>query len=157
MLVDILGTWFSIALHPRKPAGSLGQTAQDGHLNSHTTPELCKQEDSCTSSRHWQAAALKVSSSRAENNRDCLTGNSYWRHPWSNCMEWCPLKFTLKFQPGTILIAKMLCVVISLSRMDSSCGITGKILWWNEFMSTQRKRNDFCLKQWGLSHYLLLF
>ena len=33
--------WFSIALRPRKPEGSLGRTAQDGHLNSHTAPELC--------------------------------------------------------------------------------------------------------------------
>ena len=28
--------WFNIALRPRKPEGSLGRTAQDGHLNSHT-------------------------------------------------------------------------------------------------------------------------
>ena len=33
--------WFSIALSPRKPEGSLGRTAQDGHLHSHTAPELC--------------------------------------------------------------------------------------------------------------------
>ena len=33
--------WFSIALRPRKPEGSLGWTAQDGHLDSHTAPELC--------------------------------------------------------------------------------------------------------------------
>ena len=32
--------WFSIALHPQKPEGSLGWTAQDGHLDSHTVPEL---------------------------------------------------------------------------------------------------------------------
>ena len=32
--------WFSIALRPRKPDGSLGRTAQDGHLDSHTAPEL---------------------------------------------------------------------------------------------------------------------
>ena len=32
--------WFNIALRPRKPEGSLGQTAQDGHLDSHTDPEL---------------------------------------------------------------------------------------------------------------------
>ena len=32
--------WFSIALRPRKPEGSLGRTAQDGHLDSHTVPEL---------------------------------------------------------------------------------------------------------------------
>ena len=33
--------WFSIALRPRKPEGSLGRTAQDGYLDSHTAPELC--------------------------------------------------------------------------------------------------------------------
>ena len=32
--------WFNIALRPWKPEGSLGWTAQDGHLNSHTAPEL---------------------------------------------------------------------------------------------------------------------
>ena len=30
----------NIALRPRKPEGSLGRTAQDGHLDSHTAPEL---------------------------------------------------------------------------------------------------------------------
>ena len=35
---------FSIALHPRKPEGSLGRTAQDGHLDSHTAPELWKKK-----------------------------------------------------------------------------------------------------------------
>ena len=33
--------WFDIALRPRKPEGSLGRTAQDGLLDSHTAPELC--------------------------------------------------------------------------------------------------------------------
>ena len=33
---------FNIALRPRKPEGSLGRTAQDGHLDSHTAPKLCK-------------------------------------------------------------------------------------------------------------------
>ena len=32
--------WFNIALRPRKPEGSLGRTAQDGHLDSQTAPEL---------------------------------------------------------------------------------------------------------------------
>ena len=32
--------WFNKALRPRKPEGSLGRTAQDGHLDSHTAPEL---------------------------------------------------------------------------------------------------------------------
>ena len=35
---------FNIALRPRKPEGSLGRTAQDGHLDSHTAPELCMTE-----------------------------------------------------------------------------------------------------------------
>ena len=32
--------WFNKSLRPRKPEGSLGQTAQDVHLDSHTAPEL---------------------------------------------------------------------------------------------------------------------
>ena len=32
--------WFNIALRPRNPEGSLGRTAQDGHFDSHTAPEL---------------------------------------------------------------------------------------------------------------------
>ena len=31
---------FNKSLRPRKPEGSLGRTAQDGHLDSHTAPEL---------------------------------------------------------------------------------------------------------------------
>ena len=33
--------WFNSSLRPRKPEDSLGRTAQDGHLDSHTAPELC--------------------------------------------------------------------------------------------------------------------
>ena len=32
---------FSKSLRPWKPEGSLGRTAQDGYLDSHTAPELC--------------------------------------------------------------------------------------------------------------------
>ena len=32
---------FSKSLRPRKPEGSLGRTAQNVHLDSHTAPELC--------------------------------------------------------------------------------------------------------------------
>ena len=31
---------FNESLRPRKPEGSLGRTAQDVHLDSHTAPEL---------------------------------------------------------------------------------------------------------------------
>ena len=37
--------WFNKSLHPRKPEGSLGWTAQDVHLDSHTAPELCTEAD----------------------------------------------------------------------------------------------------------------
>ena len=36
---------FNKALRPRKPEGSLGRTAQDVHLDSHTAPELCVSVD----------------------------------------------------------------------------------------------------------------
>ena len=39
---------FSNSLRPRKPEGSLGRTAQDVHLDSHTAPEL-----SPTTCRSW--------------------------------------------------------------------------------------------------------
>ena len=32
---------FNNSLGPRKPEGSLGRTAQDVHLDTHTAPELC--------------------------------------------------------------------------------------------------------------------
>ena len=37
---------FNNSLRPRKPEGSLGRTAQDVHLDSHTAPELCNSGDS---------------------------------------------------------------------------------------------------------------
>ena len=33
--------WFNNSLRPWKPEGSLGPTAKEGHLDSHTAPELC--------------------------------------------------------------------------------------------------------------------
>ena len=32
---------YNKSLRPRKPEGSLGRTAHDVHLDSHTAPELC--------------------------------------------------------------------------------------------------------------------
>jgi len=49
MSADILGqvvtnaeARFNDSLRPRKPEGSLGRTVQNGHLHSHTAPELCR-------------------------------------------------------------------------------------------------------------------
>ena len=36
---------FNNSLRPRKPESSLGRTAQDVHLDSHTVPELCLEVD----------------------------------------------------------------------------------------------------------------
>ena len=36
---------FNNSLRPRKPESSLGRTAQDVHLDSHTVPELCLEAD----------------------------------------------------------------------------------------------------------------
>ena len=36
---------FNNSLRPRKPEGSLGRTAQDVHLDSHTAPELGRTYD----------------------------------------------------------------------------------------------------------------
>ena len=35
------------SLRPRKPEGSLGRTAQDVHLDTHTAPELCEKQVVC--------------------------------------------------------------------------------------------------------------
>ena len=45
---------FNNSLRPRKPEGSLGRTAQDVHLNSHTAPELCSRlvTDNSNYTRH---------------------------------------------------------------------------------------------------------
>ena len=36
---------FNNSLRPRKPEGSLERTAQDGHLDSHTAPELSRSQN----------------------------------------------------------------------------------------------------------------
>ena len=54
------------SLRPRKPEGSLGRTAQDVHLDSHTAPELCTETGQALSftvphraapASRWQAAS----------------------------------------------------------------------------------------------------
>ena len=41
-VVTNVEAWFNNCLRPQKPEGSLGWTAQDGHLDSHTALELCE-------------------------------------------------------------------------------------------------------------------
>ena len=47
--------WFNKSLRPRKPEGSLGRTAQDGHLDSHTAPELWLRRDKEWRNYIWQS------------------------------------------------------------------------------------------------------
>ena len=61
---------FNKSLRPRKPEGSLGRTAQDGHLDSHTAPELWIKGDIC-SSYIWVQKALVVMG-KLDGNRDYL-------------------------------------------------------------------------------------
>ena len=42
--------WVNKPLRPRKTEGSLGRTAQDDHLDSHTAPELCAPLSCCLQS-----------------------------------------------------------------------------------------------------------
>ena len=86
--------WFSIALRPWKPEGSLGWTAQDSHLDSHTAPELWKPHMSVFRSVMYQhvfscLASLARSVSRIEVQqaaRDSMT--PVWLQVWSSGLRW---------------------------------------------------------------------
>ena len=45
---------FNKSLRPRKPEGSLGRTAQDVPLDSHTAPELCPPTDATVCAFYMQ-------------------------------------------------------------------------------------------------------
>ena len=49
---------FNKSLRPRKPEGSLGRTAQDVHLDSHTAPELCVQAFNVICLTTWRVEAV---------------------------------------------------------------------------------------------------
>ena len=55
---------FSKSLRPRKPEGSLGRTAQDGHLDSHTASELCDITKSKKSVLYVTHRAIHITGSR---------------------------------------------------------------------------------------------
>ena len=71
---------FNKSLRPRKPEGSLGRTAQDGHLDSHTAPELCTGQllkvaaefiDLC----HWKECRVcTVDRSEASSSESSISG-----------------------------------------------------------------------------------
>ena len=64
---------FNNSLRPRKPEGSLGRTAQDGHLDSHTAPELCNTPSLDIVFYAWRKGGVGVGVGRG--NHDKENGN----------------------------------------------------------------------------------
>ena len=80
--------WFNRALCPRKPEGSLGRTAQDGHLDSHTVPDLCLRPDSSSSSYHNDSKTAIQTTTMIPT----LSSSNTWSNTW--------LREQLTNQPG---------------------------------------------------------
>ena len=78
---------FNIALRPRKPEGSLGRTAQDVHLDSHTAPELWTRNEHDTAfaisakTRGWPAYVGSYPSLLVKPTRHMLSGSRLPFHP----------------------------------------------------------------------------
>ena len=69
---------FSNSLRPRKPEGSLGRTAQDGHLDSHTAPNyrtLLAQRTSFNTLDNW-GHKIPTQSKRKKTGKKRLKGHS---------------------------------------------------------------------------------
>ena len=65
---------FSNSLRPRKPEGSLGWTAQDGHLDSHKAPELC---DLLCHSKDFCSVCSEFDSGEISGRAQSLAPNSH--------------------------------------------------------------------------------
>ena len=66
---------FNNSLRPRKPEGSLRRTAQDGHLDSHTAPELWTRRAQHTSFNtldNWGHKTPTQSKRRRTGKKDCI-------------------------------------------------------------------------------------
>ena len=69
---------FSNSLRPRKPEGSLGRTAQDVHLDSHTAPELWTRRAQRTSFNtldNWGHKKLLPNQKRLKDRKGRLKGH----------------------------------------------------------------------------------
>ena len=86
--------WFGIDLRPRKPEGSLGRTAQDGHIDSHTAPELCcpcvalHRYDQCVrTDRAGNSISLESVSVLNRSGDGDPTGRVFWdwATKWKDC------------------------------------------------------------------------
>ena len=66
--------WFNNSLRPRKPEGSLGRTAQDGHLDSHTAPELCVDLGQPFALYAWQELGVSILAWCFDTDLPSLTG-----------------------------------------------------------------------------------
>ena len=69
---------FNNVLRPRKPEGSLGQTAQDGYLDSHTAPELwtlLAQRTSFNTLDNWGHKIPTQSKKRKNDSKEKVKGS----------------------------------------------------------------------------------
>ena len=87
--------WFNIALRPRKPEGSLGRTAQDGHLDSHTAPELFTLPSISDTFKYFLIVRRDwcLMLTAGTNSKLCEHGVSSRRLSWLSRSELSPLSF----------------------------------------------------------------
>ena len=87
--------WFNIALRPRKPEGSLGRTAQDGHLDSHTAPELFTLPSISDTFKYFLTVRRGwcLMLTAGTNSKLCEQGVSSRRLSWLSRSELSPLLF----------------------------------------------------------------
>ena len=121
---------FNKSLRPRKPEGSLGRTAQDVHLDSHTAPELWGQVDTTTKTLSL-AGAAQVSFLWQQTPRhrrfsphgsqdqlctklECVT---------TTCSSFCSLSLSLLIK-NSFVRSFVLSLSLSLSLSEGEGGIT---------------------------------
>ena len=88
--------WFNIALRPRKPEGSLGRIAQDGHLDSHTAPELAVEKGNGDLAIYTTNLVCGIPGAKEEGEKKPVEGVETWM--WSTKMCSVPTSFLLEFR-----------------------------------------------------------
>ena len=77
--------WFNKSLRPRKPEGSLGRTAQDVHLDSHTAPELWERLERVRTSTYIAQSIVGTSHIRTLSRESEHFTKLDWLSAWLCC------------------------------------------------------------------------
>ena len=92
--------WFISALRPRKPESLLGRTAQDGHLDSHTAPELWTYHLANNNYIYTQHTHPNTHTCTTHTHTPKHTHMRYTHthtHPWMHqSVSTCPLRYALQ-------------------------------------------------------------